>query len=691
MTPDSIENIPQEMRERPQWVCHRDGDKVPIDPKTGRSVKANDPTTWGTFEEAVAWATGHGGGVGYEFAADDPFCGIDLDHVIGEGGTLTQEARAIVDSLDTYTEVSPSGSGLHLIARAEKPEGRNKRTNDDGTAIEMYGRLRYFRMTGNVFEGHGSINDRQEAVEAVHARYIAKPQEGPSRPASTVREELDWDSEVVAVDTLVPQHPAQGATPGAETVMDRMRRSSKWGDISRLWEGDTSSHGGDHSAADQALCNHLAYYCDRDEAMVDELFRRSGLMRDKWDEVHDGEHTYGWMTIHDAVTTCRECYSERHTTREPAAGTATKGEWRSLMGWIDDDVPEDPELIAGLLRSGEKSILYGASKAGKSWVSMHLAASLAAGIPFLGHECVSGPVRVWYLNLEIHDNMFRKRMRGIWRARGIDRDAQALFMWEPRSKAVRSAADAESATNDLLCMVSAGDFVVLDCLYMMLNGGDENSAQTMQPMMRQFDRLLTEGGCSGVWLVHHQAKGAAGQKSVIDRGAGSGVSSRFVDNVFSLNHLDADPDSEFISQASAKKLHPRRLSCVMRNAEDDEDVDFLFGGPRLVPVTDGNLADFYVTGSPQANGRHAKKANEERAERNWAKKVAMVEAAIAAAEAEGAEPTRGYVVNWCTANHSEYGVDRTSESTLEKWFQPSFDRMPFVMDKGSKTVVAVDG
>jgi hypothetical protein len=208
-------------------------------------------------------------------------------------------------------------------------------------------------------------------------------------------------------------------------------------------------------------------------------------------------------------------------------------------------------------------------------------------------------------------------------------------MWEPRKDAVRTAREARCIVNDLLGRVRPGDFVIIDCLYMLLHGGDENSAQTLQPMVMEFDRLLTEGGCSGVLLVHHQAKGASGQKAVIDRGAGSGVVSRFVDNVFSLDYLDADEEDEFVRQAGEQKLRPRRLSCVMRNAEEDESVDFLFGGPRLVTDAGGDLSRHYVSGSPQANGAHSARGNRERAEQDWAAKAELVGAALEEAAREG--------------------------------------------------------
>jgi primase-polymerase (primpol)-like protein len=70
--------------------------------------------------------------------------------------------------------------------------------------------------------------------------------------------------------------------------------------FARLWRGDTSEYDNDWSRADLALCRMLAYWCDGDRALVDALFRRSGLMRPKWDEAR-GRMTYGQRTIQAAL------------------------------------------------------------------------------------------------------------------------------------------------------------------------------------------------------------------------------------------------------------------------------------------------------------------------------------------------------------------------------------------------------
>lgn len=130
----SYEQIPQSLKRLRQWVCWRpkpraDGKmgKVPVDPKTLKDAKANDPSTWASFEEAVAAAQRYPerlAGIGIEFANN--VCGIDLDGVIDASGRLQAAAADIVATMDSYTEYSPSGSGLHILFIGSIPKGRRK-------------------------------------------------------------------------------------------------------------------------------------------------------------------------------------------------------------------------------------------------------------------------------------------------------------------------------------------------------------------------------------------------------------------------------------------------------------------------------------------------------------------------------------------------------------------------------------
>jgi len=104
---NQFENIPEELKQLPQWVCRRE--KVPFNPVTGASAKAGQSATWTSFEDAVnVFYAGGYDGIGFEFN-NNGVVGIDLDHVIADNGSLSEEAEEIVTMLDSYTEYSPSG------------------------------------------------------------------------------------------------------------------------------------------------------------------------------------------------------------------------------------------------------------------------------------------------------------------------------------------------------------------------------------------------------------------------------------------------------------------------------------------------------------------------------------------------------------------------------------------------------
>lgn len=101
-------NIPFELRQKNHWVVHRN--KVPFNIKTGREDR-NNPTEWAIFEEALSCASEYDG-IGYRFNNDE-IVGIDIDTCINpETGEISDEALYIIDTLDSYTEISPSGFGV---------------------------------------------------------------------------------------------------------------------------------------------------------------------------------------------------------------------------------------------------------------------------------------------------------------------------------------------------------------------------------------------------------------------------------------------------------------------------------------------------------------------------------------------------------------------------------------------------
>lgn len=154
---NQFDSIPDELRALPQWVNwvsemrDRKPSKHPIDPKTGRGASVDKPATWGTFKEALTLDPEH---IGFVFTQVDPYCGIDLDNCRDQKtGEVLQWAKDIAKKMSSYTEISPSGSGLHIIVKAKLPPGGNRKGN-----IELYDHSRFFCVTGDVYEA-GDADD----------------------------------------------------------------------------------------------------------------------------------------------------------------------------------------------------------------------------------------------------------------------------------------------------------------------------------------------------------------------------------------------------------------------------------------------------------------------------------------------------------------------------------------------------
>lgn len=301
--------IPHELRLLPQWVVfrieQRDGKATKVPYRVDGRVKAKSDTraTWSTFEAAsqACELDETLAGVGFVFATDDPYVGIDLDHCV-EDGELAPWAREIVRDLWSYTEWSRSGDGVHIIVRA-KLAGRGNKKAVSGAkradaAIEMYDSGRYFVMTGNRYaDGFIDIVPQQTEVDALQAKYLARPV-------------------AVRVPTFAP---ARVIASNCD-LLERARAARNGAAFVALFErGDTSENSGDHSAADLALCSTLAFWTGRDAARIDRLFRCSRLMREKWDVRHSSDgRTYGQMTMDTAIAGCRDVYDPTSVRTTPS-------------------------------------------------------------------------------------------------------------------------------------------------------------------------------------------------------------------------------------------------------------------------------------------------------------------------------------------------------------------------------------
>src|SRR4051812_198484 len=172
------QNIPVELKEPGQWVGWKwewiEGrwTKVPYDLRTGLPASSTDPSTWSSY----AATEGHEQ-IGFVFSQRDHYCGIDQDDCIDpKTGEISKEARLIVARFASYTEVSPSGTGVKTFVKATVPGPRRKNPQK---RMEIYDRDRFFTVTGHRYAEWDAINERQEAVEACYDWLFPEAQISP--------------------------------------------------------------------------------------------------------------------------------------------------------------------------------------------------------------------------------------------------------------------------------------------------------------------------------------------------------------------------------------------------------------------------------------------------------------------------------------------------------------------------------
>lgn len=287
------EDIPLGLRSRSQWLCWQleaplkpseKQRKVPYQPTaTGTPLKASttNPRHWRSFAEAFAVARARGWGVGYVFTADDPYVGVDLDDALSSARVA--QTMSWVDRANTYTEVSQSGVGVHLIVEASLPDDLGRRSSHDG--IELYSTGRYFAITGKRLPGVPLRDPRpnQGFIDGMLTRM----------PERTGGEETDdWPERVgLRLDDLE-------VLRRIGLSHDERCKALLKGDI-----GDFPSA----SEADFSLANRLAYWTGGDAEQTLRLIASSPLWRDKWERAD-----YQWRTVGRA---CKEAIANGNIHR----------------------------------------------------------------------------------------------------------------------------------------------------------------------------------------------------------------------------------------------------------------------------------------------------------------------------------------------------------------------------------------
>lgn len=384
------DTIPDTIREIEQWICWREKDrdgkttKIPTKPyRTSGSpnAKTDDSSHWRDFDTALNYHRSGRittSGVGFVFSTETEIVGVDLDSCRKpETGEFDDWAQDVIDRLDSFTEVSPSGTGAHVLLKGKLPDGRNRRGD-----IEMYDEGRFFTVTGEHVDGTPlEIKRRQDSIVGVHLDYVqtdpgddgqdqlgessttfgptdgnqtdsgqstrtppsANVERGPKQ--SDIRKRFDTELPPIddpaleialqglppqKVPVPVPQSLGDLAGPGVPfddiEVIEKAYNSKSGDKIQALYCGEASlyntadSEYPSQSEADMALLFYLGFWTGKDPEQMERLFRDSGLYREKWDDQHYGNGaTYGGVCLAKTLLELTDYYEP------PESETSSRG------------------------------------------------------------------------------------------------------------------------------------------------------------------------------------------------------------------------------------------------------------------------------------------------------------------------------------------------------------------------------
>jgi hypothetical protein len=390
----SPENIPQELKALPRWVMwrymHKDGKwtKPPFRVDGKGYASSTDPATWSDY--AAALATYHKGGfdgIGVALTTDFGVVGVDLDHCYNSKTKLFEPwATAIIDRFKSYTEASPSGTGVRIFLKGKLPACGHKKGN-----VEIYSSGRYLTVTGHALQkSTRGVESRQAEIDAFLAEHFSEP---------TIKKGA----------SAAPNGGDHGGNLEDDALLSKAFAARNGAKIKALFDGDFSAYPS-QSEADHSLCSMLAFWA-QDQAQLDRLFRRSGLMRDKWAEPH-GAQTYGERTIERAFTGRSEHYEPRRQNGSGVRTFQTDGQSKQPETWpkflTSKEIlhaPKDPArwIVADCLPAGGASVLVAKPKVGKTTIAADLSLSVARGESWLGRATQQSPVAYVFLDGPLTD------------------------------------------------------------------------------------------------------------------------------------------------------------------------------------------------------------------------------------------------------------------------------------------------
>lgn len=524
--PKSNDGIPAALKAERRWIGVHRGTKRPC------RRNWNQSTGWMTYEDAAK----NNSSVG--FVLGDGFVGFDFDGVVNGSGDIPDYVRDILESVDSYTEVSKSGAGLHVIAKTQ--EGDSLKTIAAGSRLlpasepfEFYPRSRMFILTGDVFEQRSTLRDATRQINDILLSLQHDGLQGEShlwRPWSEVNPRLDEDTVYTDAENFVSRMQPAIQGEGGSTQLMKVCQSLAWGfalDEDEAWPilqsyntrcnppfDDTIENG-----PDSLLKKLRDSYCQKCPK-----HRPGGLLRDRHQEAVEA-----FKHVHVDESEFDSEYQSR-VERLRFAGLPLASIWAEGSEEID-------WLVEGVFSSDQPTVFGARKKTMKTTFLMDLAVSLAVESDWLGMFRVPQRRRVLFITGETNNRAAARRFRKACGCRGIGpveiADWLRIEAVEfPKLPRLEDCIEVQNAIREFGIEV-----VILDPLYRGLTG-DVNSANLFE-MGDALGQFMDYCRPASLIVSHHVRKGATRRGSNVldlDDLSGAGLA-EFAGNYFLMDRL----------------------------------------------------------------------------------------------------------------------------------------------------------
>lgn len=517
-TPDAI---PAEMRALRRWAPWRPVwnekkhkyEKIPhraARPEYGLSNK--NAAGWVSFDQAMAAYladTKTFAGVGYLMTGPHGVTGVDLDHCV-ENGVIADWAQEVVAKLDTYTEISPSGTGLHAMVAGAVPEDW---TNHD-RGIEVYGgnEARFLCVTGH--QVPGSPPDlrapRAGTMDALATKYRktrTKAEVEDLHLPDLIPVELLPDLAELGLPPYAMNFLAEGPDVGRDRSQQLFATAIALAQAGLARDEVLSVLEANEHAMEIAL-DHRQQDYDKALRYLWKQHGQAGTARadqlaqegyDQFEDIGPGEYHYVEPSAEDDF----EVLVDDSATSPPSPAKKTKRARfapETAAQFLQHRAPK--WIVKGVLPRAGLAVIYGASSSGKTFFTLDLVAAVARGEPWRGARVEKG--RVLYVVAEGAGG-FRNRLQAYCESRGVEPGQFDMCFLRQAPNLLTK----EDIREFLEQVVPLGKFdvIVIDTYARAMAGGNENDAKDVGQAVAHCEILHRKTGALVV-LVHHSGKDA---------------------------------------------------------------------------------------------------------------------------------------------------------------------------------------